>query len=65
MLKFLAKTENTKIKNQKNRFTIAGKWSKKAAGNCYSQFPDIEIHESRAVLFEKEGRAIANNEETD
>ena len=32
---------------------------KKAAGT------DIEIQESRAVLFETEVRAIANNEETD
>ena len=55
---------NNKIRRtdlQSNR----GKRVKKAAGNCYSQFPDIEIHECRAVLFETDGRAIANNEETD
>ena len=31
----LATTENI-------RFTIAGKYFKKAAGNCYSQFPDTK-----------------------
>ena len=34
-------------------------------GGTYSQVPDIKIPESRAVLFETEVRAIANNEETD
>ena len=67
MLKFLATTENTKIiKSEEPIYNrIVGKGSKKAAGNCYSQFPDIEIHECRDVLFETDGRAIANNEETD
>ena len=34
-------------------------------GECYSysQFPDIRLHESRAVSFETEGRAITSNEE--
>ena len=56
MLKFLATTENAK--------RITTEEPGKAAGNCYSQFRDIEIHESRAVLIETEGRVITNNEET-
>ena len=33
MLSFLAPTENTKVKNQNDRFTIAGKYLNKTAGN--------------------------------
>ena len=29
------------MQDQNNRITIAGKQLKKATGNCYSQFPDI------------------------
>ena len=41
MLNFLAKTEYLRNARSEQRFTIAGKYLKKAAGNCYSQFPDI------------------------
>ena len=40
-----------------------GKVVETTAGNCYLQFPDKRLHESRAVLFETEGRAIASKEE--
>ena len=32
----------SEIQDQNNQFTIAGKYLKKAAGNCYSQFPDTK-----------------------
>ena len=64
MLKFLATTENAKIIKSEEPIYNRGTVVKKAAVNCYSQFPDIEIHASRAVLFETEGRVITNNEET-
>ena len=33
----------SEMQDQNNRITIAGKYLKKAAGNCYSQFSDIKI----------------------
>ena len=41
MLNFLAKTENLRNRSSEHP-TIAGKYLKKAAGNCYSQFPDTK-----------------------
>ena len=38
---FSRKLKISEVQYQNNRFTIAGKYFKKAAGNCYSQFPDI------------------------
>ena len=65
MLKFLATTENIRNITSEEPIYNRGKVvEKKAAENCYSQFPDIRIHESRAV-FETEDRAIANKRETD
>ena len=44
MLNFLAKTENLRKTRPKNdRIIIAGKWSNLAAGNCYSQFPILNL----------------------
>ena len=37
---FSQKLKISEIEDQNNRFTIAGKYLKKAAGNCYLQFPD-------------------------
>ena len=68
MLKFLATTENIRKMISEESIYNRGKVVEKAAGNCYSQFPDIAIfglHESRAGLFETEGRVIANKEEVD
>ena len=63
MLKCLATTENIKkIKSEEPNYN-RGKVVETTAGNCYLQFPDIILHESRAVLFETEGRAIASKEE--
>ena len=39
---FSRKLKISEIEDQNNRFTIAGKYLKKAAGNCYSQFPDTK-----------------------
>ena len=61
MFKFLATTENEKIQKLEEPIYNRGKVVKKAEGNCYSQFSDIEIYQSRAVLFETEGRVITNN----
>ena len=68
MLKFLATTKNIRKTISEKPIYNRGKVVEKAAGNCYSQFPDIAIfglHESRAVLFETEGRVIANKEKID
>ena len=63
MLKFLATTENIKkIKSEEPNYN-RGKVVETTAGNCYLQIPDIRLHESRAVFFETEGRAIASKEE--
>ena len=37
---FSRKLKILEIEDQNNRFTIAGKYFKKAAGNCYSRFPE-------------------------
>ena len=63
MLKFLATTEKIRKKISEESNYNRGKVVEKGAGKCYSQFPDIRLHESRAVLFETEGRAIASKEE--
>ena len=34
----------------------------KTAGNCFSQFPDIRLYESRAISFLTEDRVIASGE---
>ena len=63
MLMFFAITETAiKIKSEE---PIYNRWKvvKKSSGHCYSQFPDIEIYQSRAVLFETESRVITNNKE--
>ena len=39
---FLRKLKISDIQDQNNRFTVAGKYLKKAAGNFYSQFPDTK-----------------------
>ena len=39
---FSRKLKISEIKDQSNRFTIAGKYFKKAARNCYSQIPDTK-----------------------
>ena len=39
---FSRKRKISEIEDQNIRFTIAGKYLKKAAGNCYSQFPDTK-----------------------
>ena len=49
MLKFLATTENEKILKSEEPIYNRGKVVKKASGNCYSQFPDIEIYQSNLV----------------
>ena len=41
MLNFLATTENLRNIRSKQPNDNRGKVVKKAAGNCYSQFPDI------------------------
>ena len=52
----------SEIQDQNNRFTIAGKYLKKAAGNCYSQFPDI--NQTRVELSYPEiGKEAITNEE--
>ena len=38
---FSRKLKISEIQDENNRFTIAGKYLKNAAGNFYSQFPDI------------------------
>ena len=66
MLKFLAKLKIQKIIKSEEPIYNRGKMIEKSSEkSSYSQFLDLEIHESRAILFETEGRAIANNEETD
>ena len=65
MFKFLATTENNRKIISEEPIYNRGKVVKKAAGNCYSQLSDIQLQESRAVLFETEGRAIANKEDID
>ena len=42
MLSFLAKTENLRNRRSEHRIYNRGKLPKKAAGNCYSQFPDTK-----------------------
>ena len=42
MLNFLAKTENIKNGRLEHPIYNRGKVLKEAAGNCYSQFPDIK-----------------------
>ena len=37
---FSQKLKISEKQDQNNRYTIAGKYFKKAEGNCYSQFPD-------------------------
>ena len=50
MLSFLATTEKLRnIRPEQSNYN-GGKVVKKAAGNCFSQFPDIVSHESRAAL---------------
>ena len=63
MLNFLAKKlKISEIQDQNNRFTIAGKYLKKAAGNCYSQFP--ELNQTRVELSYPEiGKEAITNEE--
>ena len=39
---FSRKLKISEIGDQNIQFTIAGKYLKKAAGNCYSQFPDTK-----------------------
>ena len=39
---FSRKLKISEIEDQNIRFTIEGKYLKKAAGNCYSQFPDTK-----------------------
>ena len=51
MLKFLATTENTRIIRSEELNTDRGKVSKRAAGNCYSQFLTHNSNKSRAVSF--------------
>ena len=55
MLKFLAKTENTRKIRSEESNNNRGKVVKIAAGNCYSQFPIHNSNESRAVLSLAEG----------
>ena len=43
MLNFLATTENLKKARSEPPNYNRGKVVEKAAGNCYSQFPDIKI----------------------
>ena len=42
MLNFLAKTENLKNRRSNQPIYNRGKVLEKAAGNCYSQFPDTK-----------------------
>ena len=65
MLEFLATIENIRKILSEEPIYSSGKVVEKAAENCYSQFPDKRLHESIAVLFETEGRSIANKEEMD
>ena len=51
MLNFLATTENIRKIRLEDSNTIAAKWTKVAAGNCYSQFPIHNSNDGRAVLF--------------
>ena len=62
-VKFLATTENIKKIIPEEPELQSRESSRKKRGNCYSQFPDIRLHESRAVLFETEVSAIASKEE--
>ena len=39
---FSRKLKISEIEDKNSRLTIAGKYLKKAAGNCYSQFPDTK-----------------------
>ena len=39
---FSQKMKISEKQDQNNRFTITGKYLTKAAGNCYSQFPDTK-----------------------
>ena len=65
MLKFLAATKNIrKIGSEEPNYNC-GKVVEKTAGNCYSQFPDINLYESRAVSFLTEDRVIASGEESE
>ena len=65
MLKFLATTETIRnIKLEESNYN-RGKVVKKTAGNCYPQFPDIRLQESRAVPFLREDRVIASGEESE
>ena len=56
ILKFLAKTENSRKIISEDSNSNCGKLVKVAAGNCYSQFPIHNSNESRAVLFLAEDR---------
>ena len=52
MLKYLATAENIRKLISEKPIYNRGKVVEKAAGNFFSKFPDITLHESRAVLFE-------------
>ena len=45
---FSRKLKISEIEDQNDQFTIAGKYLNKTAGNCYSQFP--EINQARVEL---------------
>ena len=45
---FSGKLKISEIEDQNDQFTIAGKYLNKTAGNCYSQFP--EINQARVEL---------------
>ena len=50
------------MQDQNNRITIAGKQLKKAAGKCYSQFPDKNHTRAELSYPEIGNRAIAKEE---
>ena len=52
----------SEMQDQNNQTTIAGKKLKKAAGNCYSQFPDINHTRVELSYPEIGNRTIAKEE---
>ena len=66
MPKFLATIENTKIIKAEEPIYNRGKVVKKSSGKLvFAISRHRKKKESRAVLFETVGRAVANDEETD